>query len=166
MRCFCVLFCRYPANWTDYSSLHLNNDQFFENALHLAAFSWTQTVERLHKPVSKDYWAMSTDTVNAYYDPSLNSINFPAGIIQPPFFSALAPAAINFGGIGSVMGHEIGHGFDDQGRQFDAIGRMIQVRLTPSARYHSPFTLTRCVATFFSGGRTTQSLRSLSALRV
>lgn len=116
----------YPANWTDYSELSLQSGMFLENAFRLAEFSWQINLNRLGKAVSKDSWAMSADTVNAYYDPSLNSINFPAGIIQPPFFTPLAPAVVNFGGIGSVMGHELGHGFDDQGRQFDARGAMTQ----------------------------------------
>src|SRR3954447_21661126 len=80
-----VLICSYPANWTDYSELFLHTDQFLENALHLAEFSWKAQVARLDKPVSKDYWAMSADTVNAYYDPSLNSINFPAGLYPISF---------------------------------------------------------------------------------
>lgn len=116
----------YPSKWTDYSDLELRSNEFMKNAFHLAAFSWKLSLQRLYQNVSKDYWAMSADTVNAYYDPSLNSINFPAGIIQPPFFTGAAPPAVNFGGIGSVMGHELGHGFDDQGRQFDAHGKMAQ----------------------------------------
>ncbi|MGA1371489.1 MAG: M13 family metallopeptidase [Pseudomonadales bacterium] len=113
----------YPTVWTDYSSLSLD-DRLFENALALDKFQWRDQVERLGKPVDRERWPYPPQTVNASYNPLLNQITFPAGILQAPFFDPAADAAVNYGAIGAVIGHEIGHGFDDQGRQFDERGRI------------------------------------------
>jgi endothelin-converting enzyme/putative endopeptidase len=89
-----------------------------------AEFDWQLQLARLPKPVDRALWDMTPQTVNAYYNPLMNQITFPAAILQPPFFDPAADAAVNYGSIGAVIGHEIGHGFDDQGRQFDASGRL------------------------------------------
>ncbi|MGD8808737.1 MAG: M13 family metallopeptidase [Gammaproteobacteria bacterium] len=114
----------YPSKWTDYSALDINAETLLENALAIREFDWQQQLERLAGPVDRELWDMSPQTVNAYYNPLLNQITFPAAILQPPFFDPAADAAVNFGGIGAVIGHEIGHGFDDQGRRFDEQGRI------------------------------------------
>jgi predicted metalloendopeptidase len=114
----------YPDIWTDYGSLYIQPHQFFENVLYSTQFSVLQTVGRLGTKVRKDIWQMTAPTVNAYYDPTLNTINFPAGIIQPTLFSLDYPMAINYGGFGATAGHELSHGFDDQGRQYDGTGKL------------------------------------------
>lgn len=113
----------YPTKWTDYSSLSIGQS-LFENALALTEFGWRDQIERLGKPVDRERWPYPPQTVNASYNPLLNQITFPAGILQPPFFDPAADAAVNYGAIGAVIGHEIGHGFDDQGRQFDEKGQI------------------------------------------
>jgi len=114
----------YPANWTSYESVSVKSDNFFGNLIQLQQFSYNNTIGRLHERVDPSRWQMTTPTVNAYYDPSYNTINFPAGIIQPIFFDASYHMAVNFGGIGMVMGHELTHGFDDQGSQYDGSGKL------------------------------------------
>lgn len=114
----------YPSKWETYAGVSLGSSIYFSNTQQLRAFSYRKDVARLGKPVDKTVFQMTPATVNAYYDPTLNSINFPAGILQPNFFSASYPTAANMGGIGLVIGHEISHGFDDQGSQFDAQGKM------------------------------------------
>jgi endothelin-converting enzyme/putative endopeptidase len=114
----------YPDRWKDYSSAHIARDDFFGNAMRLNAWSVNHELEKVGKPVDKTEWQMSPPTVNAYYDPQLNAINFPAGILQPPFYSNNIDDAINYGAIGAVIGHELTHGFDDEGRQFDAQGNL------------------------------------------
>jgi putative endopeptidase len=114
----------YPDNWTDYSDIFIKPRQFFDNVLVTNQFSTQKSLSNLGKSVRKDLWQMTPPTVNAYYDPTLNSINFPAGILQPSFFNISYPMAMNFGGIGMVAGHELSHGFDDQGRQFDGTGKL------------------------------------------
>ena len=122
----------YPSKWTDYSALSIAADSLFENMRAIREFSWQQEVERLSGPVDRELWEMSPQTVNAYYNPLLNQITFPAAILQPPFFDPSADPAVNYGAIGAVIGHEIGHGFDDQGRRFDELGR-IRDWWTPTA---------------------------------
>ena len=114
----------YPSKWTDYSRLDIGAESLLANMLAIREFDWRQQVERLAGPVDRELWDMSPQTVNAYYNPLLNQITFPAAILQPPFFDAAADAAVNYGAIGAVIGHEIGHGFDDQGRRFDEQGRI------------------------------------------
>jgi len=113
-----------PDNWTDYSSVYIEPDTYFTNLERLIIFNHDLTFSRIHKPADKTIWEMAASEVNAYYSPEKNSINFPAGIIQPPFFYKDWPRASNLGGIGMVMGHELTHGFDDQGSQYDGSGRL------------------------------------------
>ncbi len=113
----------YTTKWTDYSSLEIGED-LLDNALALAEFGWRDQVKELGKPVDREKWPYPPQTVNASYNPLLNQITFPAGILQPPFFDPNADPAVNYGAIGAVIGHEIGHGFDDQGREFDEKGRI------------------------------------------
>ena len=114
----------YPDEWTDYSALSMDPGQFFENRLQVNELLWNEQVRRLDAEVDRSQWPYPPQTVNASYNPLLNQLTFPAGILQPPFFNAEADMAVNFGGIGATIGHEIGHGFDDQGSQFDAQGRL------------------------------------------
>jgi putative endopeptidase len=114
----------YPAKWRDYSALEIERGKHFENAHNARVFDWERRVKRIHDPVDRGEWFMTPQTVDAYYDPSTNQITFPAGILQPPFFDPNADAAVNYGAIGAIIGHEIGHGFDDQGREFDGSGKV------------------------------------------
>ena len=112
----------YPDKWRDYSDLTVSDDNAYENAMNAAKFAWDYSISRLGGPVDKTEWGMTPQTVNAYYSPPRNEIVFPAAILQAPFFDPNADAAVNYGGIGAVIGHEIGHGFDDQGRKSDGDG--------------------------------------------
>jgi putative endopeptidase len=123
----------YPDNWRDYSSYQADPDDLLGNAERGAAFEWNRRLVRLDQPVDRSEWGMSPQTVNAYYDSSLNEIVFPAAILQPPFFDPDADDAVNYGGIGAVIGHEISHGFDDQGSKYDAKG-VLQNWWTPEDR--------------------------------
>jgi endothelin-converting enzyme/putative endopeptidase len=114
----------YPAKWRDYSAMTITPGKHFENVRAAREFEWKRRLARLDKPVDRSEWEMNPQTVNAYYNPLMNQITFPAGILQPPFFDAAADPAVNYGAIGAVIGHEIGHGFDDQGRQFDETGKI------------------------------------------
>jgi len=114
----------YPSKWRDYGALQLEATDLYGNVKRHAAFDWDFDLKRLDRAVDRDEWAMTPQTVNAYYDPTMNEIVFPAAILQPPFFDPQADPAINYGAIGGVIGHEITHGFDDQGRQFDADGKL------------------------------------------
>ncbi|NWG71012.1 MAG: M13 family metallopeptidase [Parvularculaceae bacterium] len=113
----------YTTKWTDYSSLEIGDD-LLQNSVNLADFLWRDQVSRLGGPVDRERWDYPPQTVNASYNPLMNQITFPAGILQPPFFDLAADPAVNYGAIGAVIGHEIGHGFDDQGRRFDEKGRI------------------------------------------
>lgn len=114
----------YPDKWRDYSSLMIDRDSYMMNVKRAAKFEFDRNIAKIGKPVDKTEWGMSPQTVNAYYNPLINEIVFPAGILQPPFFDPNADDAVNYGAIGSVIGHEMTHGFDDQGRQFDAEGNL------------------------------------------
>ena len=114
----------YPNQWKDYSSVVIRPGQHYANREATRAFESARNVAKIGKPVDRNEWSMTPPTVNAYYSSSLNSINFPAGILQPPFFDPKADDATNYGAIGAVIGHEMGHGFDDRGRQFDAKGNL------------------------------------------
>ena len=112
----------YPDRWRDYSALAVSRGPYAGNALAAAVFDFRRDLAKVGKPVDLTDWEMSPPTVNAYYQPARNEIVFPAGILQPPFFDAAADDAVNYGGIGAVIGHEMTHGFDDSGRKFDAQG--------------------------------------------
>ncbi|MDR3429345.1 M13-type metalloendopeptidase [Silvimonas sp.] len=114
----------YPNTWRDYSTLQIKPDDLFGNATRISEFSYNRDLARLGKPVDRSEWLMTPQTVNAYYNPPMNEIVFPAAILQPPFFDMAADDAANYGAIGAVIGHEISHGFDDQGSQFDADGNL------------------------------------------
>ncbi len=114
----------YPDKWRDYSKLTIRPNDLFGNARRANEFQYEYMVSQLPKPVDRTRWGMTPQTVNAYYNPSGNEIVFPAAILQPPFFNPDADDAVNYGGIGAVIGHEIGHGFDDQGRKSDGTGNL------------------------------------------
>ncbi|HPG41439.1 MAG TPA: M13 family metallopeptidase [bacterium] len=114
----------YPDKWIDYTSLEMNRDSFVENILRANRFEFKRNLDKIGKPVDRTEWGMSPQTVNAYYHPLLNEIVFPAAILQPPYFNMQADDAVNYGAIGLVIGHEMTHGFDDQGRQFDVDGNL------------------------------------------
>ena len=114
----------YPDKWKDYSSLEIKGDSYWQNMMRASEFEYGEMIADLGKPVDKTKWYMSPQTVNAYYNPSSNEICFPAGILQPPFFYMDGDDAINYGGIGVVIGHEMTHGFDDQGRKYDKEGNL------------------------------------------
>jgi putative endopeptidase len=114
----------YPDKWRDYSTLKIDRGPFVLNAIRAENFEAKRDHNKIGKPVDRTEWGMTPPTVNAYYNPKRNEIVFPAGILQPPFFYAKADDAINYGGIGCVIGHEMTHGFDDQGRQYDEVGNL------------------------------------------
>lgn len=114
----------YPDKWRDYSGLTIERDSYIKNLERVSKWARQQNLARLGKPVDKQEWYMSPQTVNASYNPTKNEITFPAGILQPPFFNQNADDAINYGAMGAVIGHEITHGFDDQGRKFDEKGNI------------------------------------------
>lgn len=119
----------YPDKWRDYSALVIagpaNGGSYFENMKSLSRWRFQRDVEKLSKPVDKEEWGMSPQTVNAYFNPSFNEIVFPAAILQPPFYNYQADEAVNYGGIGAVIGHEISHGFDDSGSRYNADGNLV-----------------------------------------
>ena len=112
----------YPDTWRDYGTLKVDAKDLLGNAQRSGAFEWNRQTSRLPGPVDRSEWGMTPQTINAYYNPGLNEIVFPAAILQPPFFDPNADPAVNYGGIGAVIGHEIGHGFDDQGSKYDGRG--------------------------------------------
>ena len=112
----------YPDKWRDYSALEVSADNLVANVLSANLFEASYERSKLGQPINRDEWGMSPQTVNAYYNPAMNEIVFPAAILQPPFFNMQADDAVNYGGIGGVIGHEIGHGFDDKGSKFDGKG--------------------------------------------
>jgi endothelin-converting enzyme/putative endopeptidase len=114
----------YPVKWRDYSALEVSRDDLLGNVRAIAAFETDRELRKIGSPVDRDEWFMLPQTVNAYYNPGTNEICFPAGILQRPFFSTDADPAESYGGIGAVIGHEIGHGFDDQGAQYDGSGNL------------------------------------------
>ena len=119
----------YPDKWKDYSALTIKSPKeggtYFENVKNMAQWRFNENIAELTKPVDKDKWGMSPQTVNAYYNPSNNEIVFPAAILQPPFYNYQADEAVNYGGIGGVIGHEISHGFDDSGSRYNADGNLV-----------------------------------------
>ena len=114
----------YPSKWKEYTALSVKRDDLVGNVMRSREVEYNRELNKLGKPIDRDEWGMTPQTVNAYYNPELNEIVFPAAILQPPFFDAKADDAVNYGGIGAVIGHEISHGFDDQGSQYDGDGNM------------------------------------------
>ncbi len=114
----------YPNKWRDYSGLEIKDDSYYANVIRSNEFDMAYMFSKINKPVDKDEWLMTPQTVNAYYNPTTNEICFPAAILQPPFFQFVADDAANYGAIGVVIGHELTHGFDDQGRQYDEKGNL------------------------------------------
>ncbi len=114
----------YPNKWRDYTKLTVERNDLVGNVRRIAVFNHERQLAKLGKPIDREEWGMTPQTVNAYYNPQKNEIVFPAAILQPPFFDANADDAVNYGGIGAVIGHEISHGFDDQGSQFDEVGNL------------------------------------------
>jgi len=114
----------YPNKWRDYSKLAIKKDDLVGNVMRTATFAYNRNINKLGKPIDREEWGMTPQTINAYYNSRLNEIVFPAAILQPPFFNAAADDAVNYGAIGAVIGHEIGHGFDDKGSQSDGDGNL------------------------------------------
>jgi putative endopeptidase len=114
----------YPDKWRDYSTLNIQQGPFLNNVLAVRQYERRRNMARIGRPVDRTEWGMTPPTVNAYYNPQMNEIVFPAGIMQPPFFNPNADDAVNYGGMGAVIGHEMTHGFDDQGAQFDREGNL------------------------------------------
>jgi putative endopeptidase len=138
----------YPEKWRDFSSLKVVDSDLLGNIARSTVFEQNWNFDHLGKPVDEKEWGMTPPTVNAYYDPSMNDINFPAGILQPPFFDFTIDPAVNFGGIGVVIGHEMTHGFDDEGSQYDGLGNL---REWQTAADRKAFTeRTDCVANEYS----------------
>src|SRR5215213_7105872 len=115
----------FPSKWRDYSTLQIDRHALVDNVMRTASFEVRRSVDKIGQPIDREEWLMTPQTVNAYYHPLRNEIVFPAAILQPPFFSEDADDAINYGGIGAVIGHEIGHGFDDQGSTCDGDGALV-----------------------------------------
>ncbi|MDQ3825401.1 MAG: M13 family metallopeptidase, partial [Actinomycetota bacterium] len=114
----------YPSKWKDYSKLTVARDDLVGNVLRSSQLGYQRSIDRLGKPVDREEWFTTPQTVNAYYNTTRNDVTFPAAILQPPFFDPKADDAVNYGGIGAVIGHEISHAFDDQGRKFDGTGNL------------------------------------------
>lgn len=114
----------YPEKWRDYSTVEVGRDDFYRDEVNASRFEVRRQLNKIGKPVDKTEWGMTPPTVNAYYNPPENNINFPAGILQPPFYNPKADDAVNYGAIGVVVGHELTHGFDDQGRRYDGQGNL------------------------------------------
>jgi putative endopeptidase len=114
----------YPDKWRDYSALPVGRDGYLANVRRAVSFEHARDLHKIGKPVDRTEWGMTPPTVNAYYDAPINEIVFPAGILQPPFYDPKADDAVNYGGIGAGIGHEITHGFDDEGSQFDGQGNL------------------------------------------
>jgi putative endopeptidase len=114
----------YPDAWRDYSAMAVTRGSYFENVIEASRFETNRQLDKVGKPLDRSEWMMSPPTVNAYYNPSMNEMVFPAGILQPPFFNKAAPEPVNYGAIGMVVGHELTHGFDDEGRKYDALGNL------------------------------------------
>lgn len=139
----------YPEHWRDYSKLTVHADDLVGNVSRNNVFQRNYNLNKLGKPVDEKEWGMTPPTVNAYYSPSMNDINFPAGILQPPFFDNTADPAVNFGGIGVVIGHEMTHGFDDQGSKYDGHGNLREWQTSEDRKAF--VSRTDCEVTEYSG---------------
>jgi len=166
----------YTEKWETYNDLAIDRNDYFGNLRRVSNWSYNDMINRLGKPVDKTEWGMTPPTVNAYYNPVNNEIVFPAGILQFPFYDFAADDAVNYGGIGTVIGHEMTHGFDDQGRQYDADGTLrdwwkaedadkFKVRATQLANEYSGFV---AVDTMHVNGRLTlgENLADLGGINV
>jgi endothelin-converting enzyme/putative endopeptidase len=139
----------YPDKWKDYSSVKISRDDYFLDTVAAARFQVADDWSTIGKPVNRGRWGMTPPTSNAYYNPVMNEIVFPAGILQPPAFSMKYSDAVNYGAIGVVIGHEISHGFDDQGAQFDSVGKLNNWWTSDDLeKFH---TKTACVVKQFDG---------------
>lgn len=138
----------YPDKWRDYSALQIDRGPYVLNAMRASEFLVRYELNKIGKPVDKNEWSMLPQQVNAYYDPSRNNLNMPAGILQPPFFNPKASAAVNYGAIGFVMGHEMTHAFDDQGAQFDGYGNLQNWWTAEDLKKFQ--SATNCIANHFS----------------
>jgi putative endopeptidase len=128
----------YPSRWRDYSSLHIERGNFLGDVLAANRFAFIRDAQKIGKPLDRSEWGLTPQTVNAYYDPSMNEIVVPAGILEKPFFDPEADDAVNFGGIGVVIGHEMTHGYDDEGSDFDGDGNLNPiVTKADAARFHA-----------------------------
>jgi putative endopeptidase len=114
----------YPNKWKDYSTLEIRKDSYVQNIMRAGEYTFKETINRIGKPIDREFWFISPPTINAFYGPTINEIMFPAGIMQPVFFNPAADDAVNYGAMGAVIGHELTHGFDDQGAQFDSDGNL------------------------------------------
>ena len=114
----------YPDKWRDYSSLRIERGDLIGNVSRASVFEYDRNINKLGKPIDRGEWGMTPQTINAYYNPEMNEVVFPAAILQAPFFDPNADDAVNYGAIGAVIGHEISHGFDDQGAQYDGVGNL------------------------------------------
>jgi endothelin-converting enzyme/putative endopeptidase len=123
----------YPDEWKDYSKLDIDSPVLAENLIAYAKFEHDRDLQKLGGPIDRNEWHMTPQTINAYYNPVMNEIVFPAAILQPPFFNMMADDAVNYGGIGAVIGHELSHGFDDKGSKYDGHGNL-RMWWTPSDR--------------------------------
>jgi len=141
----------YPDKWRDYSSLEIKRDSYVQNVMRANEFEQKRELNKIGKPLDTNEWGMTPQEVNAYYSPQRNNINFPAGILQPPFFDPKAPPAVNYGALGFVMGHEMTHGFDDQGARFDGQGNFMSGSGWWTKDDYAKFTAaTNCISDHFS----------------
>ena len=154
----------YPEKWRSYDGLKVDRNDLIGNLDRSAAFEMAWNLDHLGKPVDEKEWGMTPPTVNAYYDSSMNDINFPAGILQPPFFDANVDPAVNFGGIGVVIGHEMTHGFDDQGSKFDGKGNLREWQTEADRKAFNE--RTDCVANEYSGFETAPAHDDVAAQKL
>ena len=124
----------YPDRWRDYSAIVVRRDDFYGNAVRATEFESRRQLAKIGKPLDRSEWGMTPQTVNAYYNPQMNDINFPAGVLQPPLYDPALDDAPNYGDTGGTIGHELTHGFDDEGRQFDAAGNLKDWWTLPDAK--------------------------------
>ncbi len=139
----------YPETWRDYASMTLTRASYFQNLVAANRYETSRQLDKVGKPLDRTDWLMTPPTVNAYYNPAMNEMVFPAGILQPPFFNKAAPETVNYGAIGMVVGHELTHGYDDQGRKYDAKGNLTDWWTPRVAKEFDR--RAECVATQFSG---------------
>ena len=147
----------YPDQWRDYSSIQISRTDALGNAYRSSVFEMNRQLAKIGKPVDRGEWGITPPTVDAYYDPQLNTVNFPAGILQPPFFDKKEDDAVNFGAIGAVIGHELTHGFDDEGRKFDPNGNLRDWWTDTDAKEFDK--RAQCIADEYSGFEATPGVK-------